>query len=266
MYSDHFGFRNTPFTRDIPTHELFRSNDIDEVVGRLVYAAEQQLFAVVTGNPGSGKTTLIRKFTAELPSSKFLTLYLSDSKLTPRHFYKGLLEQLGGEPKFYRGDAKRQLHKEIELLRIVHKKLPVVIVDEAHLLDREMLEEVRFLLNYRMDSYSPMALILAGQSELWERLKLNAFAAIRQRIDIKCELQAFDRASLEAYIRAHLAYAGTVSDIFTEKAFDEIYNYSLGSARLTNKACTHCLMLAAQQGRKIVDDHLVRDVIEVELP
>lgn len=182
MYSDHFGFRNTPFTRDIPTHELFRSNDIDEVVGRLVYAAEQQLFAVVTGNPGSGKTTLIRKFTAELPSSKFLTLYLSDSKLTPRHFYKGLLEQLGGEPKFYRGDAKRQLHKEIELLRIVHKKLPVVIVDEAHLLDREMLEEVRFLLNYKMDSYSPMALILAGQSELWERLKLNAFAAIRQRI------------------------------------------------------------------------------------
>jgi len=158
------------------------------------------------------------------------------------------------------------LHKEIELLRIVHKKLPVVIVDEAHLLDREMLEEVRFLLNYRMDSYSPMALILAGQSELWERLKLNAFAAIRQRIDIKCELQAFDRASLEAYIRAHLAYAGTVSDIFTEKAFDEIYNYSLGSARLTNKACTHCLMLAAQQGRKIVDDYLVRDVIEVELP
>jgi len=66
-----------------------------------------------------------------------------------------------------------------------------------------------------------MALILAGQSELSERLKLNAFAAIRQRIDIKCELQAFDRASLEAYIRAHLAYAGTVADIFTEKAFDE---------------------------------------------
>ena len=64
---------------------------------------------------------------------------------------------------------------------------------------------------------------------------------------------------------SHLTFAGAVNDIFTEKALDEIYNYSIGSARLINKACTHCLMLAAQQGRKIVDDYLVRDVIESEL-
>lgn len=265
MFPEYFGFTKTPFVRDIPTSSLFRSRDLDEAQGRLTYAAEQQLFAVVTGNPGSGKTTLLRKFTEELSASRFLPLYLSDSKLTPRHFYKGLLEQLGCESKFYRGDAKRQLHKEIELLRLVHKKLPVVIVDEAHLLDREMLEEVRFLLNYRMDSYSPMALILSGQSELWDRLKLNAFAAIRQRIDIKCELQVLDRVGSEEYIQSHLTYAGATNDIFTEKAFDELYNYSIGSARLINKACTHCLMLAAQQGRKIVDDYLVRNVIESEL-
>lgn len=111
-----------------------------------------------------------------------------------------------------------------------------------------------------------MALILAGQSELWERLKLNAFAAIRQRIDIKCELHPFDRSALEAYIQSHLAYAGSSAEIFTEKAFDEIFSYSLGSARLINKTCTHCLMLATQQGRKIIDDYLVRDVIDGELP
>lgn len=96
---------------------------------------------------GCGKTTAIRKFTDSLDLSKYTMLYLSDSRLTPRWFYKGLLEQLGTEAKFYRGDAKRQLHKELEILRGVHKKKVVCIVDEAHLLDRETLEEIRFLLN-----------------------------------------------------------------------------------------------------------------------
>ena len=89
-----------------------------------------------------------------------MVMYLADSKLTPRHFTRGLLEQLGCEARFYRGDAKRQLHREIELMKGIHSLQPVVIVDETHLLDKEMLEEVRFLLNFKMDSESPMALIL----------------------------------------------------------------------------------------------------------
>lgn len=79
------------------------------------------------------------------------TVLTTDSKLTPRHFYKGMLEQLGCEAKFYRGDAKRQLHREMELMRGIHNLNLVVIMDESHLLDREMLEELRFLLNVRME-------------------------------------------------------------------------------------------------------------------
>ena len=78
-----------------------------------------------------------------LDPAKNRILYLSDSKLTPRHFYKRMLEQLGFESKFYRGDAKRQLHREIELMRGIHRLQAVVVVDEAHLLGREMLKEVR---------------------------------------------------------------------------------------------------------------------------
>ena len=122
-------------------------------------------------------------------------MYLADSKLTPRHFYKGLLEQLGCEAKFYRGDAKRQLHREIELMKGIHKLQPVVIVDEAHLLDREMLEEVRFLLNFKMDSESPMALILVGQSELWDKFQLRHMPPSTTCIDIQVQTESFDRAS-----------------------------------------------------------------------
>ena len=110
---------------------------------------------------------------------------MSDSKLTPRTFYKNLLEQLGFEAKYFRNDSKRQLHKEIEIMKGLNGTRPIAIVDEAHLLGKEMLEEIRFLLNFKMDSQSPMALILCGQSELWDRLKLQSYAAIRQRIDIQ---------------------------------------------------------------------------------
>ncbi|MBU7006591.1 ExeA family protein [Phosphitispora fastidiosa] len=216
MYESFYSLTKTPFARDIPTAELYNSVMVEEALGRLSYAAERQLFAVVTGECGIGKTTTIRRLKDMLDPGKYLVLYLADSKLTPRHFYKGLLEQLGCESKFYRGDAKRQLHREIELMKGIHRLEPVVIVDEAHLLDREMLEEVRFLLNFKMDAQSPMALILVGQNELWERFQLQSYAAIRQRIDLQCKLQHLDRAQVGAYVSRHLNYAGADHDIFSD--------------------------------------------------
>ncbi len=265
MFEIFYGLSNIPFSRDIPTSELYNSVILEETLGRLEYAAKRQLFAVVTGECGTGKTTTIRRFKDTLDPAKFMVMYLADSKLTPRHFYKGLLEQLGCESKFYRGDAKRQLHREIELMRGIHGLQPVVIVDEAHLLDKEMLEEVRFLLNFKMDAQSPMTLILVGQNELWERFQLQSYAAIRQRIDLQCKLPHFDRSQAGEYIKQHLKYAGADHDIFSDTALDVIFHYSSGTARLINKVCIHCLLYGAQNGRRIIDDHMVKHVIQGEL-
>lgn len=265
MFETFYELSRSPFSRDIPPSELYESEILEETLGRLEYAAQRQWFAVVTGDCGTGKTTTVRRFAEELDPAKFKVLYLSDSKLTPRHFYKGLLEQLGCESKFYRGDAKRQLHREIELMRGIHGLQPVVVVDESHLLDREMLEEVRFLLNFKMDAQSPMALILVGQSELWDRINLQAYAAIRQRIDLQCKLPHYDRAQTGAYIERHMTYAGAERDIFTDGAIDDIYRFSSGAARLINKVCTHSLLYGAQNKHRIIDDHMVKRVIQGEL-
>lgn len=265
MFEEFYSLSRTPFSRDIPTDQLYQSLMQEEILERLIYAAERQLFVVVTGDCGNGKTTTIRLLKDSLDPAKFVVLYLADSKLTPRHFYKCLLEQLGCESKFYRSDAKRQLHREIELIRGIQHLLVVVIVDEAHLLDREMLEEVRFLLNVKMDAQSPMALILVGQSELWDKFQLQAYAAIRQRIDLQCKLPYLDRAQVGGYVKRHLAYAGAGQEIFSDGALDEVFRFSSGSARLINKVCTHCLIYGAQNGRRIIDDHMVKLVVQGEL-
>lgn len=95
---------------------------MSEALGRLSYAADRQLFAVITADAGCGKSTLLRHFSGSLSKDEYLFLYLSDSKLTPRWFYKSMLDQLGIESKFYRGDAKRQLQKEMEIIRGVQKR------------------------------------------------------------------------------------------------------------------------------------------------
>jgi type II secretory pathway predicted ATPase ExeA len=255
----------TPFSRTIPTQNLYRGNDSDELIERLKYAARRQLFAVVMGDSGTGKTTMLRRFCDEIHSDNFFAMYLSDSKLTPRTFYKSLLEQLGFEARHFRNDAKHQLHKEIEILKAMNGVAPVAIVDEAHLLDREMLEEIRFLMNFKMDSQSPMALILAGQTELWDKLKLQSYAAIRQRIDIQCVVGRLDRAKTAEYIAAQFDYAGCDREIFPEAAVDEIFKFSGGIPRLINKACTESLLYGAQNRKTLLDDRMVKLVVEQEL-
>lgn len=248
MYEEFFELMHTPFTRDIPADRLYSSRQIEDALGRLTYVADRQLFAVVTADPGCGKSTLIRMFENRLPKDKYMLLYLSDSKLTPRWLYAGLLDQMGLEARFYRGDSKRQLQKEI------------------HLLGKETLEEFRFLLNYRFDSASPMSLILVGQTELWDqKLRLQSYAAIRQRIDMNIVLNRLDRAETGKYIAAHMAYAGVKQDLFTSGAEDEIFKVSAGIPRMINRICEKTLMYAYQQQKRLIDEHMVRFVADHEM-
>lgn len=266
MYKQYYGMSHTPFTRDVPPESLYESPAMTDTLGRLAYSADRQLFAVVTSESGCGKSTLIRKFAASLSKDDYILLYLSDSKLTPRWFYKGMLDQLGIESKFYRGDAKRQLQKEIEAIRGIHGKKVVCVLDEAHLLEKETIEEFRFLLNYRFDSMSPLALILVGQSELWdEKLRLKRYTAVRQRIDINCVLPKLDRAETDQYIQSHLTYAGCSQEIFTVGAIDEIFRSSAGILRVINRICDKALMYGFQQQHRLIDDHTITYVTEHEM-
>ena len=158
------------------------------------------------------------------------------------------------------------LQKEIEQIRTVQKKNVVVVLDESHLLSKETLEEFRFLLNSQYDSVSPLSLILVGQKELWDqKLRMQSYTAIRQRIDMNIILKQLDRAETGRYIAAHLAYAGGGQDIFTPGAEDEIYKVSSGVPRMINRICEKSLMYSSQQKKKLIDEHVVNYVAEHEM-
>lgn len=266
MYENFFEMKATPFVRNVPAGRLYRSPQIDDAIGRLRYTADKQKFATVMAEPGCGKSTLIRMFVNELPRDKYLALYISDSKLTPRWLYSGLLNQMGLEPRFYRGDSKRELQKELETVRAVQGRRVVCILDEAHLLEKETLEEFRFLLNMEYDSESNLALILVGQKELWEKkLRLQSYAAIRQRIDISIMLGRLDCSEVGKYIKSHLEYAGYMGELFTSDAEEEIYRVSGGIPRMINRICEKTLLYAYQQRKRLIDGHMVRYVADHEM-
>lgn len=117
MFELFYEMKHTPFTHDIPTSVLYKTHQSSEVFSRLEYTAKNQLFTVLIGEPGTGKTSTLRRLKDKLPEAEYMVLYISDSKLTLRSFYNYLLMQLGCKPVLQRNTARDNLHKQIEIIR-----------------------------------------------------------------------------------------------------------------------------------------------------
>jgi type II secretory pathway predicted ATPase ExeA len=267
MIEQFFNFKQIPFERNIPTEHLYTTPTFDELLSRLDYAARNRKFSVITGGVGVGKTTAVRKFVASLDQNSFRCIYIADSALTPRVFYWEVLTQLSSDdkPSFYRSEGKRKMMDSFLRLAESSQIIPVIIIDEAHLLSGGMLEETRFLLNNSMDSENSMSLVVVGQSELRSKLSKEVFEPITQRIDFRFTLAPYDRAQTQDYIHAHLRYAGDTREIFTSSAVDAVFGFSSGIARKINKVCSLSLLYASQKSMRTIDGGVVDYVAEQEL-
>lgn len=262
MIQEYFGFTSEPFTKDILLEHLFRTPRFEELLARLEYGVKKRYFCLVTGDIGAGKSTAIRYLAKNLDENRYKLLYLTDSDLKPRDFYRELLFQLGYTPEHQRTDVKRQFMRLILDLFENQKLTPVVVVDEAHLFSNSMLHEIRFFTNFKMDSLSPMALIWVGQPELRGTLAMQIFQAITQRIQVRYHLSGLTLEETGAYIAHHLEVVKAKSQIFSPDAVKEIYAYSKGIPRVINNLCTACLLAARMQSSFVVDREAVLRVIE----
>ena len=257
MNSSYFSFIREPFSRELAPNEVFVSRGHQELLARLHHAIDTGSLAVITGLVGSGKSTAIRSAIHSLDVSRYRYIYLASSALSPAEFYRSLLHQVNIEPG--RGIAENKRLVTNAMIDMHQKGIkPLVVIDEGQDLTVPMLNELRFVLNYRTDSFSPLMVILAGAPRLAETLRLQVLECIRQRISVHYHLPCLGEDEISGYILHHLKVAGCDKQIFTDDAIKLIYQCSKGVPRRVNNICRYALIAAAMAGSTTVDADAVQ--------
>ncbi len=265
MFESHFGFKTTPFSRQVPLEALYLSAAHRELLSRLRFIAERRGVMLLTGEVGAGKSTALRQLKGTLDPTRYEVIYLADVAFTPRSFFQTLLEALHVEVPYQTARAKAAAQKALlERFRTDHRT-PVLLVDEAQALPNALLDQLRTLLNYDCDAFSPLALVLSGTKELAQRLALRHFEPLAQRITLRYHLEGFSPQETAAYIRHQVKRAGVDHELFTEEALRRIHQATGGLARRINQVALLCLMSAAASGRKLIDDGWVDQVLASEV-
>ncbi|MEX2548755.1 MAG: AAA family ATPase, partial [Nitriliruptoraceae bacterium] len=230
----HYGLTRTPFSRDLSPSQLFAGRAHKEAVARLRWLVEETAIGVVTGEVGAGKTVAARTCVAGLDASRFTVVYLSNPMVGARGIHHHLVTSLGDTPKFHRPALIAQTSDLLAAETDERRKTVVLIVDEAHLLSVEQLEQLRLLTNADMDSRSALGLVLLGQPTLRRKLKQGHFAALDQRIGLRFHLDGLPLEETAAYIGHHLTLAGRSDTIFSDDAVALIHKTARGIPRAIN--------------------------------
>lgn len=251
-YIARFGLEFNPFlknSKDI----IVENEEFKEVRFRLNYLAETKGFGVLTGSPGLGKTTALRTFADSLNPSKYKVIYTSLSTLTVLDFYRSLAEGFGETPAFRKVDNFTLIQAAINRLAIEKRITPVIIIDEANHISTAILNDLKILFNFEMDSKDRAVIVLAGQPQLNNTLSLAAHEPLRQRIVMNYHMEGLTKESGRIYIEQKLSKAGCKQPIFEDNAIEAILNAANGTPRMINSYCNKCLLLGHNDGLVTID-------------
>jgi type II secretory pathway predicted ATPase ExeA len=261
----HYGWTTMPFQRAPEGEQFYESQLHQEALARLQLVVSQREFGMLTGEIGSGKSTVIRRLVGQLNSLQVMPIYICLSGLKPKDFYGEILRQLGETPPFSLMKAKRMWEEQILGLREQTEKQWVVIIDEAQDMSDAMIQELRFIRNQDMDGSSSFTLLLVGQPEVRVKMRMKKYQAISQRISLSYHLQGLTDAETVAYIRHHLRQVGAAQPMFTEGALNKIFTASQGIPRVINHICVQALYDAAHRNSEIVEEsHIGRILLDQE--
>lgn len=252
MIQTFFNFRRMPFSKDLKSSELLDTPARLEITARLDHLRKHKGLFLLTGAPGTGKTTSLRGWVDSLPELSYRVVYLPLTTISPYDLYHFINLELSGEPAHRKSKLFVNLQAAILDSCSLSRRLPVIIIDDAHCLPSKTLLELPMLLNFKMDSFDPLILILSGHDRLSSRLRSPSLRHLDQRITLRYEIPALDEDDTRNYIDHRLRLAGADQDLFESAATLALYKVSRGVHRLIDRIATDALTIAAAQNRRLV--------------
>jgi type II secretory pathway predicted ATPase ExeA len=262
MYQTYWGLRTPPFA-NVPTEKLFyRSSQHQEALSRLLYVIEHQRgVAMLTGEVGCGKTTVIKALSKCLDPECYRFYLLSNPAMVPLDLLRSILLHLGHRTENGTKPYLLDQLQEILVRNAQRGNRTVLAIDEAHVIaHQETLEELRMLLNMQLNEQFLITIILLGQPPLLKRI--DALQPLKERISVKYNLAPLDIDDTLKYIVYRLKCAGATRGLFTNESIERLYEYSRGIPLRVNNLCDRCLLIGFMRRSQVVDSRIVNDAIE----
>ena len=276
MYEEYYGFTEKPFSLTPDPKYLYRSESHGNAFDLLQYAIRRREgFVVVTGDIGTGKTTLCRTLLEQFDQTTFTALILNPF-LSVEELLREVLLSFGVVSRDALKSGRLATASKHELIRTLHDFLlslvplhgnAVLIIDEAQHLSTDVLEEIRILSNLETNDQKLLQIVIVGQLNLLDLLHKTELRQLEQRISIRCSLKALTREEVEAYVTHRLWVArGSTPVSFTPKAFDLVHTVTGGVPRMINLLCDRALMVACgAQISRLTEEQVVQSAAQIGL-
>lgn len=260
-YLSHFGLTAEPFSKDIGDADLWLPPSKISLVEDLTEAMHARTSALLTGEPGVGKTCVLRALRHALAPANFRLVYCQNSTVGRRDFYRHLCLALGLARAATAGDLFLAVSSHVEELA-KERVCPVFLVDEAHLLHQDTLDHLHILLNYQWDSKPLLSLVLIGLPDLEDRLRLRRNRSLYSRLHHRFAIGTLAPDDTSDYLRSRLARVGATKDIFAADALAMLHEAAGSSLRDTDRLATAALRAAARKKKKLVERDVLTRILQ----
>ena len=261
MYTEYYGLVRSPFEMTPDPSFLYLGEAHREGLATLVYAVNSgKGFVMLTGEVGTGKTTLLHALLGQLDSNTN-SAFIFNPRLDPMGFFRVLFEELDiGPPCETKAEYLLTLNQYL-IDKLAANERVLLIVDEAQNLSTEMLEEIRLLSNLETPTSKLIQIMLVGQPELQDLVDQPELRQLRQRIALRHRLRPFDAAEVVEYVKERLAKAGyTGRGLFKKKALKELYEITAGTPRMINNICDGAMLLGYARQESTLGPEAIREV------